>query len=438
MMTARDTEPGAARRPFTELSDEQRAIIIQELNRILNDHSFKNSKRCTVLLQGVVERALAGDYDAIKERTLAVEIFDREPGYDTSTDPIVRATANDVRKRLAQFYHQPEHQGEVRIELVPGSYTPVFSLPGNLPDMPSSVNLVTEASCATEEIPPDFPPNTPAVPQPRRPLPRMVLAGFALFAIAVAIGVSAWRFTEPNRLLKLFWDPLLKSPNPVLLCVGGMRPSPNDPNAPGPPITSKPSREMEADTSSAPKMPVLSLEDAVSLTNLSGLMLIQAKPFNISTDSDATYEYLQKGPVILIGAYDNDWTMHFSRSMRYYFIDDQNGYQWIADRKNPETKLGLHSFGVNPQDFDRVPRQDYALVGRLLDPETKQPTILVAGVTASSTLAASKFVTDSKLMGDFLKTAPRDWQNKNVELVLSVNVIANQPAPARVMASAFW
>jgi len=181
------------------------------------------------------------------------------------------------------------------------------------------------------------------------------------------------------------------------------------------------------------------LDDAIAMSNISGYLRTERKPYNIDYESVTTYGYLQKGPVILLGAFDNDWTIHITRAMRYYFTENQDGYQWIADQKSPEARLGMHlKDSPRPQDFARVPRQDYALVGRLIDTETKQPIIVVAGISASSTLAASKYITDPKLLSDFLKSAPRNWQNKNIELVLSTDVIQNQPGPAHVMASAFW
>jgi hypothetical protein len=48
--------------------------------------------------------------------------------YDTNQDPIVRASAAEIRKRIAQYYHEPGHETELRIELPLGSYVPVFHL----------------------------------------------------------------------------------------------------------------------------------------------------------------------------------------------------------------------------------------------------------------------------------------------------------------------
>ena len=54
-----------------------------------------------------------------------MEIFHRRSDYNTSTDAIVRVTANDVRRRLAQFYSRHPDQ-PLRISLPLGSYVPDF------------------------------------------------------------------------------------------------------------------------------------------------------------------------------------------------------------------------------------------------------------------------------------------------------------------------
>jgi hypothetical protein len=92
---------------------------------ILAGDEFNSSRRSSELLRHIVERALAGDVESLKERLLGVEIFHRRSDYDTSTDAIVRVTASDVRRRLANFY--AEHSAErMRISMPLGSYVPDF------------------------------------------------------------------------------------------------------------------------------------------------------------------------------------------------------------------------------------------------------------------------------------------------------------------------
>ena len=101
------------------------AQVREHLDIILASDEFSSSRRASELLQHFVERALTGDTARLKERLLGVDIFHRRSDYNTSTDAIVRVTANDVRRRLAQFYSRHPVQ-PVRISLPLGSYVPDF------------------------------------------------------------------------------------------------------------------------------------------------------------------------------------------------------------------------------------------------------------------------------------------------------------------------
>ena len=104
-----------------ELSPAQREEVLEEMNRILSDSGFNRSKRCVMLFTHLVNCALRGERNEFKERTLGIEVFGRGPSYDSQADPIVRMTANEIRKRLAQWYQNSDRHHTVRIRLVAGS-----------------------------------------------------------------------------------------------------------------------------------------------------------------------------------------------------------------------------------------------------------------------------------------------------------------------------
>src|SRR3954470_17056979 len=106
-----------------------RAAIQAQLERLLANPLFKNSKRYPNLLRYVVERTLDGHPEELKERTLGIEVFGRDPDYDTNLAPVVRTTAAEIRKRLAQYYREPNHEAEPRIDLPLGSYAAKFQAP---------------------------------------------------------------------------------------------------------------------------------------------------------------------------------------------------------------------------------------------------------------------------------------------------------------------
>jgi TolB-like protein/Flp pilus assembly protein TadD len=101
-----------------------------ELDRILHSPGFAHSDRMARFLRCVVERALAGRGDELKEYLLGVEVFDRKPDYDPRVDPIVRVEARRLRSKLEAYYEHNGKDSEVQIELPKGAYVPAFRSPG--------------------------------------------------------------------------------------------------------------------------------------------------------------------------------------------------------------------------------------------------------------------------------------------------------------------
>src|SRR5688572_16562734 len=105
------------------------AEVRLQLKRLIDSPFFKTSKRCRQFLECVIEHSLGNAPEPLKERTLGVHVFGRQPTYDTAADPIVRVTAGEVRRRLGQYYGEEAHHGELRVELPAGSYAPLYSRP---------------------------------------------------------------------------------------------------------------------------------------------------------------------------------------------------------------------------------------------------------------------------------------------------------------------
>jgi hypothetical protein len=126
-------------------SEVEKSAVQEQLERLLASSLFNSSKRYPSFLRLVVARVLAGQTDQLKERILGVEIFGRAADYDTNTDPIVRVTAAEIRKRIELYYQDPKHSPEIRIYLPSGSYAPQFSWPGH-PFGTNTVSLPLEVA----------------------------------------------------------------------------------------------------------------------------------------------------------------------------------------------------------------------------------------------------------------------------------------------------
>ena len=86
-------------------------------------------------------------------------------------------------------------------------------------------------------------------------------------------------------------------------------------------------------------------------------------------------------------------------------------------------------------DFER---QDFAIIGRLRNSKTGQFTVIVGGLTSRGTEAAAEFISNQSDIEKGLRDAPRDWQSKNLELVLEAKVTEGVSGPPQVVAAYYW
>src|ERR1700689_2084193 len=100
------------------------ASLQQHLKAVIEGDVFKGSHRSGQFLQYIVDQAIAGQFENLKERVIGMELFGRSASYDTGDDAIVRVTASDVRKRLLQHYGRYGATSGFRISLPSGSYIP--------------------------------------------------------------------------------------------------------------------------------------------------------------------------------------------------------------------------------------------------------------------------------------------------------------------------
>ena len=108
---------------YTHPSAEQ---VRRHLDEIVVARPFRRSTSLTRFLRFVVEQALAGKANELKEYPIGVQVFDRGAGFDPRVDPIVRVQAGKLRERLENFYRQDPVGGPIRIVLPRGTYVPQF------------------------------------------------------------------------------------------------------------------------------------------------------------------------------------------------------------------------------------------------------------------------------------------------------------------------
>jgi adenylate cyclase len=111
------------------------AEVRAELSRILASSEFVGSRQLTSFLRYVVEEALAGREERLKERTLARGALGRDSDFDPQRDCIVRVVAGKLRRALERYFAIDGAGDPLCIEVPKGSYCPVIRR-----RVPSSMN----------------------------------------------------------------------------------------------------------------------------------------------------------------------------------------------------------------------------------------------------------------------------------------------------------
>jgi TolB-like protein len=98
-----------------------------ELERILASAPFAASHRSQRFLTYVVEKSFDPGSDALKEYTIAVDVFERDASYDSSIDATVRVEAGRLRSRLHEYYAEDGKHDPLIIDIPKGGYRAVFT-----------------------------------------------------------------------------------------------------------------------------------------------------------------------------------------------------------------------------------------------------------------------------------------------------------------------
>jgi hypothetical protein len=164
------------------------------------------------------------------------------------------------------------------------------------------------------------------------------------------------------------------------------------------------------------------VQAAVRLSNFIGR---QGKTSEVRIGSGYSYEDLRNSSAVMIGAYSNPWTMEMLSSLHFTFAEDNKGLR--IQEQNPAGRSWHPSNGT-----------DYGLVTRLRESTTGQFVILAAGVEASGSDAAADLIVNERAMEEALHGAPKDWAQKNVQIVVSTEVKGSTAGPPKVMAIYVW
>jgi hypothetical protein len=446
-------------------TEHDMALLQEHLKEVTEGSAFKGSNRSGQFLRYIIDQAIAGHFESLKERVIGVELFGRSPTYDTGEDAIVRVTASDVRKRLLQHYGRYGSTSEFRINLHSGSYVPEI-----LRHMPSNDQAISSFRMvgAVEEV------NTAAtldnsktlspssdVMDSRGPLemvapppnvgPETARSRFrhsfgAILVLAV-LNVSQWgyhwthfRHDANAAAYRLPWSALLNSPHALQIIT-------SDPDiAQIQELTGQSvsvsdyanHRYVMDESKLTPHTEELyelslgqnkgSLIDVPIAVRIAELAQAAFKEVDVHSARSIQLANLQTDDnfVLLGSPRSNPWNAYFSEPLSFRFIYDNASGQEIVRNLHPRPNEQAQYV---PSALGGATGQSYAVVAFVRNPEQNGQVLLLAGANAEGTKAAAKLVTELDKLSAAFKDCGISSSGpvEHFELLLRLNMMAGSP-----------
>lgn len=369
--------------------------IRAELDAILVSEEFRSSQRCQAFLRHIVAAVCTGAADSLKERTLGIALFGRNPDYDTGADAIVRVTALETRRRLGRYNQTASAKRQVVITLRPGTYIPSIDCPSEEVTSPAPV---LQPQVATSDM--------VTVKPSHLPQWRYLAAGISCFLLVIAFAIWAFVHTRTS-VVESFWKPVTSSKKTIL-------------------CTSKPNAYALRSLS------VVTGDSNVAL-HVQDMLINMGQQTRMAITSDLSESDLREAPAVLIGSSGtNGWTARLANSFRFQYAI-AGGQPVIFDHQDP-TRFWV----VSEKPDANHTALDYAVITRLVHSQLGPGLIAIAGSSSLSTHASAMALTDKDSLAAMLKDAPDDWQRKNLQFVICYRHAQSRDFAPQVLAAVYW
>jgi hypothetical protein len=168
-------------------------------------------------------------------------------------------------------------------------------------------------------------------------------------------------------------------------------------------------------------------DDACVAADLSELFARIHKTSQVRIGHDFSYDDLRHSPTVLVGAFDNPWTVRMASELPFFLQERDSTIQERGGQGR------IWSTGEGTREIT-----DFYIVARLLNSKTGQFIVILAGIGMAGTQAAGVFVSRESALDAGFKAAPTGWQGKNLEMVVESEVIDGAAGRSRVLAATVW
>jgi len=182
------------------------------------------------------------------------------------------------------------------------------------------------------------------------------------------------------------------------------------------------------------------------MAHLSNVLDAHHHLYQITAVSSTFLSDLRKGPTIMVGGFNNPWSLRVLRPLRFSLRSARE--EGVGDSDNTATPQILQIVDRKNQpgspwtvDFHQpisAMTHDYAIIARFHATMTDGEVMVIAGLGSGGTESASKFVSSAGYMTQPARNAPRNWRNMNMEAVVETEVIGGRAGHPHIIAAEFW
>nr|WP_255551544.1 winged helix-turn-helix domain-containing protein [Granulicella sp. dw_53] len=305
-----------------------------------------------------------------------------------------------------------------------------FSLDSEDAGQPWAFRAKDDGSMLLEVVPPA--PTALAEHSVVHELPRSY-RGVRLVAVGVLVAflcVGAaffWRYTHPD-IFDVFWGPVVDTHDPALFCIADQ----NQYSF----IILRDAKDPNHQVVLKDNLSAVVIDDLDTIVKLASVLRARGKRYLLKGEEATSLTDLRNGPSIFVGAFDNTWALRLTKPLRYHFDNNPEMTQFrIVDSESPSQAKWMVE---RSQQMATNNYHDYAIVARFTDSNTGKPAVVVAGIGRGGTIAAGEFVTDPDQLAQILRAARAAGDKKNMEIVLSTQIIDGKPGAPKMEAAYFW
>jgi hypothetical protein len=225
-----------------------------------------------------------------------------------------------------------------------------------------------------------------------------------------------------------FWGPIFSTNEPVLICIADQ----NQYAA----VALRDSADPTHQILLKDNLTAVVIDDLNAVIQVTGILKSNGRQYSLKGEGATNLTDLRNGPTVFVGAFDNAWTLRLTNPLRYHFANNPEMTKFsIVDSESPSrTNWSVDRLEQMATNNYR----DYAIVARFTDSNTGKLAVVIAGVGRGGTIAAGELVTNPSDLAQLSNAASASGNKKNMEIVLSTQIIDGQPGSPKIEAAYFW